>query len=244
MINRFPASVTRELKHYVYLYIDPETKKPFYVGKGTGNRAFSHLDGTGDSSLAKRIRKLRRGKQEPRIDILVHGLKDEKAALTVEMAAIGLLGVDKLTNTVRGHHNASLGRMSRDQLLSRYQRKPAKIIEPAILIRINDLYRYDMSEQELYDATRGVWVIGPRREEVEYALAVYQGIVRQVYKVAHWLEAGSTFYSTRTPRDVNAKGRWEFVGTIAPERIRKKYVGRAVDHYFTKNSQNAIKYVP
>ena len=244
MINRFPASVTRELKHYVYLYIDPETKKPFYVGKGTGNRAFSHLDGTGDSSLAKRIRKLRRGKQEPRIDILVHGLKDRKTALAVEMAAIDLLEVDSLANAVHGHHSASRGRMSVDEILSLHQQKPAKIVEPAMLIRINQRYHYGMSEAALYDATRGVWVVGPRCEDVEYAFAVYQGIVRQVYKVAEWLEAGSTFYSTRTPRDVNAKGRWEFVGTIAPERIRKKYVGRAVDHYFTKNSQNAIKYVP
>jgi len=242
MVRKLPACVTRELKYYVYLYIDPETDKVFYVGKGKGNRALSHLDGTGKSPHAAVIRQLRRRKLQPRVEILAHGLKDERTALAVEMAAIDLLGLHRLANVVHGHHSARLGRMSLDQVLSLYQRKPAKIVEPAILIRINRLYHYGMTPTELYDATRATWVVGPKRDKAKYALAVYRGIVREVYEISHWLEAGSTF-STRFPRGNRTKGRWEFVGTLAPEPIRRKYVDRAVDAYFRPGSQNPIQYV-
>ena len=242
MVKRLPACVVRELGYYVYLYINPETDEVFYVGKGKGNRALSHLDGTGKSPHAAMIRRLRRRGLQPRVEILIHGLKDERTALAVEMAAIDLLGVDSLTNAVHGYHSARRGRMSLDQVLSLYQRKPARIVEPAILIRINKLYHYGMSPAELYDATRGVWVIGSKRKKAKYAFAVYQGIVREVYVISHWLPAGSTF-STRNPRGVKAKRRWEFVGTVATERIRKKYVGRAVDGLFSPGGRNPIRYV-
>ena len=129
-----------------------------------------------------------------------------------------------------------------DQIMSLYQRKPAKIAEPTILIRINKLYHYGMTPTELYDATRGVWRVGPKREQAKYAFGIYKGIVREVYAISHWLRAGSTF-STRDPRGVKRRDRWEFVGTVAPEAIRKKYVDRAVDRYFSQGNQNPVKYV-
>lgn len=42
------------------------------------------------------------------------------------------------------------------------------IQEKAILIRISQLYHKSMSPQELYEATRGVWKVGPRRNEAEF----------------------------------------------------------------------------
>jgi hypothetical protein len=49
-----------------------------------------------------------------------------------------------------------------------------------------------MTSIELYDATRGVWKVGPRRDKARFALSVYGGVVRAVYEVAAWLPAGST----------------------------------------------------
>ena len=241
-IGRLPSNVARELGYYVYLYIDPETDRVFYVGKGRGNRALSHADGLGSQEHAKVIRRLKRKGLTPKVEILIHGLKTEEAAHAVEAAAIDLLGLDNLANTVRGHGSSQRGRMTLDQVLSLYQRKPAKITEPAILIRINRLYRYGMTEMELYDTTRGVWVVGNRREKAVLAFAVYEGIVREVYRVKQWLPAGSTF-STRDSRGVQHKGRWEFVGTVAPEPVRRNYLHRAVDSYLSAHSQNPITYV-
>ena len=38
-------------------------------------------------------------------------------------------------------------------------------------------------------------------------------------------------------------GRYEFIGNVAPEEIRKKYVGCMVSSVFSKGNQNPIKYV-
>jgi hypothetical protein len=44
----FPADVARKLNWYVYRLIDPRNGETFYVGKGRGNRVFSHIrDETG-----------------------------------------------------------------------------------------------------------------------------------------------------------------------------------------------------
>jgi hypothetical protein len=117
------------------------------------------------------------------------------------------------------------------------------ISEPALLVRINQMYKDGMSTQALYEATRGVWVIGERREAVQYAFAVAQGIVREVYEVHSWHSAGSTPYKTRPLHDVSYKGRWEFIGEVAPAAIREKYLDCSVADYFPRGAANPIMYV-
>jgi hypothetical protein len=117
-----------------------------------------------------------------------------------------------------------------------------KIAEPAILIRVNRLYRPEMTAEELYEATRGVWKLGPRRNAARYAFAVYQTVVRQVYEIHSWHPAGTTPYSTRTPEDVSLPGRWEFTGTVAAT-LSALYSNASVETYFPAHSQNPIAYV-
>ncbi len=49
----------------------------------------------------------------------------------------------------------------------------AEITDPVILVRINRLYRPDMSPTELYDTTRRSWRVGERRDGARYALTLY-----------------------------------------------------------------------
>jgi len=64
-IESFPADVSRKLKTYVYRLIDPRNGETFYVGKGQGDRVFSHIRGEekleGDEldNKLKRIREIR-----------------------------------------------------------------------------------------------------------------------------------------------------------------------------------------
>lgn len=108
-----------------------------------------------------------------------------------------------------------------------------------ILIQINQTFREGMSPLELYEATRGTWVIGERREEVEYALAVADGEIREVYGVERWDEAGTHKYKTRDQDDVTVEGRWEFSGFLAEDTVRKKCIG----HKIEEARQNPIYYI-
>ena len=73
----------------------------------------------------------------------------------------------------------------------------ASIVEPALLIRIVQLFDERMTPQALYEATRGVWRMGSRREHATMALAVANGVVKEVFPVDGWHPAGSTPYTTR-----------------------------------------------
>ena len=134
--------------------------------------------------------------------------------------------------------------MPLEELAAHYTRRKANIREPSILIRINRLYRYGMTDAELYDATRSAWKVGQRsREQVELAFAVFEGVIREVYSVIRWLPGGSTFNGRWSGRATDRGDRWEFVGTIAPDSVRDRYVNRYVGDRFTQGAQNPIAYV-
>ena len=237
-----PRRVAENLKYYVYLYVDPRTNRPFYVGKGQNNRIYCHLDDTEDCAKVERIAELRKLGLEPILEILKYGLS-EKEAFLVESAAIDLLGPDELTNRVKGH-GVRNGRARLAEIIQELDAAEVTITEKVILINISQLYRYGMSELELYDATRGIWKVGARRTKAAFAFCVYGGIVREAYSISAWVPAGSTM----TRRDFSEKDyrlaeRHEFVGKVAPEQMRKKYLGKSVRQYLAKGSQNPIKYV-
>ncbi|MFC2053161.1 hypothetical protein ACFLV7_02520 [Chloroflexota bacterium] len=234
---KITEEIAETLKSYVYVYIDPRNEEPFYIGKGKGNRLYSHLDDQSDTKKVSRIVEIRQNGKEPQIDILRYGLSDSEAAM-VEAAAIDLIGKAKLTNRVSGYHERSFGRITSQELITMLAAKPVKVFHKAILITINKLYRSDMTPLELYEATRGIWVIGSRKDKAEYAMAVYQGIIREVYRIGQWYPAGTLEYQTRDSSEFRDRGRWEFSGDVAHE-ISNEYVGFSVG----KGGQNPIRYV-
>lgn len=119
----------------------------------------------------------------------------------------------------------------------------ADVEDPAMLIRINQLYRPGMSANELYDTTRGVWKVAKRRHQARYALAVYHGEVLEVYEIDKWYPAGSTVYTNRVIDRDSCRNRWEFTGTVAPESVRSQYMGKSVGHYFKRGNSNPVMYV-
>lgn len=238
--SRFPPELHSLLKNYVYVYLDPKNRQPFYVGKGRGDRAFAHLRESGDSEKHRKIAAIRARGQEPRIDLLCYGLSDKKAAL-VEAAAIDLLGRPPLLNLVAGDSKMGQQRISAEELIRMERAKPITVKEKALLIRVNRLYRSDMTPLELYEATRGAWKVGLRRYKAEYAFAVFQGVVMEVYSIDRWLPAGFSNYKTRNSEEFS-RSRWEFEGET-DRTLSRRYVGRNVRKYFPMHSQSPAVYV-
>lgn len=234
---KITPDIANTLKCYVYVYTDPRNGKPFYVGKGQGNRVFAHLDDTLETQKTVTIRAIRESGEEPEIDILRYGLSEAEAAL-VEASVIDFVGLPNLTNRVAGHHGHSFGRIGSRELIQVLQAKPVTVRHKAILITINRLYRSNMSKEELYEATRGIWVVGLRRNKAEFGIAVYQGIVREVYRIKQWHPAGTLPYQTRDADGFKGSGRWEFEGSVASD-IRNEYIGYSVG----LGGQNPIRYI-
>lgn len=242
-IRRLAPDVAERLGYDVYLYVDPESGRPFYVGKGKGCRVLAHLGVDGESRKAAALAALRARGLKPRLEILVHGLKNETLALRIEAAVIDALGLHDLTNLVPGWKTVRFGRVPLEEVVAVYGAKPVTITHRVILIRIRRRWRSGMSATELYDATRSSWKLSARRERVRYAFAVYQGVVREVYVVTTWHRASTTEQASGLKRGKPSPKRWEFTGTIAPRAIRTQYRGRSVRSYLKKGLQWPTIYV-
>lgn len=253
MIKKFSPKTKKALGYYVYVYSDPDTKEPFYVGKGKNDRVFNHLnlkesdDEKAENEKIKKIKDIREiRKKEPIIEILAHGL-DEETALKVEAAAIDLIGIDNLTNQQRGYKSSTYGKIEVSTLDARYTEEDLKeedIIDNIMFIKINKRYRNDMSPLEMYEATRGYWRLNVENaKKVDYALSVYEGMVLEVYEITEWFPALSTYMGTRGSNLKNLDKRYEFVGKIAEEEVRKRYVNKSVKSFFKQGESNPFKYI-
>jgi hypothetical protein len=91
--------------YYVYALKDPRSSpaRPFYVGKGTGSRAYDHLVTPDRTRKYARIRAILDAGARPLVDILVEDLT-EAQALRLEAELISALGTEDtgglLTNSV------------------------------------------------------------------------------------------------------------------------------------------------
>lgn len=248
----FSQSIIEQLGYYVYLLIDPESKQIFYIGKGTGNRIYAHINAAlSDESPTDKLEKIREiisKSLEVQHILHRHGLT-EKEALEVEAALIDLIGLSGLTNQVQGHNSDDRGQMLISEAIAKYQAPAAHISESVILITVNQFYRRGMEPSMLYEITRGKWVIGLRRDKAKFAFAVYKGIIREVYEISNWQVAPSDVAELKQAwaskhlitASTKQKNRWQFVGVVSAGL--QKYVGCSTENYQTVGAQNPIRYV-
>jgi len=230
MIKEFSNSVSERIGYYVYILKDPRNDSIFYVGKGKGNRVFQHvrcaLENETENDKYNLIREIHKDSKEVEHFILRHGL-EEKLSYEIESTIIDLLGIENLTNSAKGHDTWERGLKTVDEVFQHYDAKAVTFVEPCIIININRLFTRSMTANQLYDSTRASWIVGTKRDRAKYAIASYRGLVREVYEIEKWQPNGD---------------RWEFIGKVAEDKIRDKYLNQSLENYIKKGGQNPIRY--
>lgn len=236
----FPIEVINRLNYYVYRLIDPRNGQTFYVGKGTGNRVFSHVKGESGndsdelSDKLKRIREIKNDGFEVAHIIHRHGL-DEKTALEVEAALID--AYPEASNKVAGHYSDERGIMHALQVIEQYQAKEIDFQHRVLMISIN---RSATEADNVYEAVRYAWKLNAKKaQKSEFVLALQQGLVIGVFVPTKWVEATKSNFPGREDRP----GRWGFIGEEAPDDIKKLYLRtRLPDSMRKKGAANPVRY--
>lgn len=241
--HHFSEAVAKRLGCYVYRLIDPRNGTTFYVGRGQGNRVFSHAAGqeaatdSQDEGVLKlkTIRAVRNAGFQVQHVIHRRGMSEETAK-EVEAALID--AYPGLTNVQVGY-DSDRGVMHAEEIARMYEAPEAVFQHRLILINVNKT-----SEQEdLIDAVRYAWKISPdRADKAEYVLAVRKGLIIGAFQVlGKWLPATAEHFPSfpSVGRAGPRKGRYGFRGHEAPDDIKDLYLQKRAPKFYG----NPIRYV-
>ena len=262
--DSFPAGVTEQLKWYVYRLIDPRNGETFYVGKGKGNRIFSHAKGDYTATVSqealpsdqedredatdlkiKRINEIRSVGLEVGHILHRHGIGREDVAYEVEAALID--AYPGLTNRVDGRGSGDFGSRHVEEIVSQYAAEEFSVEAPLILIYIG---RHLNSWGDPYEAVRCAWKINVERaRRRSLVLAHANGLVVGAFRPSEWLPATRENFPSRfgefeedfVDPSTGRPTRWGFIGEPAEQDIWNLYVGKRVPQQY-RGKQNPVQY--
>ena len=119
-----------------------------------------------------------------------------------------------------------------------------------VLININKRYKKvrevalqrnteNIKKDLIYESVKQAWVIGKRRNEVEYILAEFKGIIVEVYEVVEVNVNGILEKWYPVPGNAN---RWGFHGKKAKDKVRSLYINKSISHHKKRGAANPIRY--
>ncbi len=108
------------------------------------------------------------------------------------------------------------------------------VTDKCILIRINQTYSSNMTEDQIYEVTRKSWVLDPyRANDAHYVMAINHGICVGVYLIFEW----------KFTKEMNNRRRYEFIGEPAEPAIMDKYYSQNFESFWSRGAANPITYV-
>ena len=251
-MNSFSNRVKDKLKCYVYALVDPRNNKIFYIGKGTGDRVFQHeIESTTDieNNKLNHIRDIKESKNEVKRYIVLYGLS-ECEAFAAESALINILNFihpNTLDNIVAGHNSDTV--MSVEDIEKVYGAEKLSandIFHNLLIIKINSLYRPNMTDREIMDCTRGHWVINIKNvNKVDYLIAVYHGLIVGIYENMKWYSSRikTKFYPRLSEENLSLTNRKYCTCSALKDGFTyRKYIHRNISDV-VNNVQNPVSYI-
>ncbi len=244
----FGPGVSTKLGAYVYLLVDPRTGRPFYVGRGRGDRCFRHVraarlppdPGEADEKypLLDRIREVESSGRAVRVDVLRYGLSSSEAQL-VEASTQDALGLQLHPKL------GSQRRPAAELNTSLAKRAKFKQYHQVVLLRVAA-----QGSDASYDVARHGWRIGRRWTDPRsprsprWAVIVVGEMVASVHRIDRWeataLRSRSLHGSSVTA--AQSTYRFSFVGPVDTE-LQKRYAGRSVAGYLGSGNPSPVTYV-
>lgn len=230
--QKIPYDTRKALGHYVYALRDPRNHEVFYIGKGKDERILQHVAEAGknpksEKAKLKRIQEIESKGLSVEHLFLRTGMKTSEQALAIEQAVIDAFlanratstGPSALTNLVAGHEHSEVGLASLETVLARYGKAQTPVIQrPLLVLKLNQKWQPDMSQETLLAVSRGVWGVGQEiRDKAEIALVISFGVIRGVYEINRngW---------ERVTKGEH-KGKWIFAGTVTANRALTSLIG-------------------
>lgn len=242
-LHKFDEATSQSLGFYVYCLLD-DSRQPFYIGKGKGDRVFSHaraaMADDGPGLKFDKIREVLKATCNPPEQIILRSGLTEAEALIVESSIIDfseLLGA-RLTNAQLGHDSIAFGIMTASEAAFRYTaRKLEVLLDPCVIVNVNKTNKRASGNNDLYEVTRGDWVISAvKRRTVKYALAEKRGLIVGVFEIEKWLPVE---VKTKLGK---AKTRYRFEGKTAPQSIQDRYLNFSIAHVKRQGAANPVRY--
>lgn len=203
----FDDLVNEKLGFHVYALFNPETKLPFYVGKGGGSfaegnqRVLDHFaearKAIGEPDCSEKVKAIHaiweRG-SDVEWRILRNGLPQLETAFEVEAAVIDTLTASgiKLTNVQGGHHSSASGLLTEDELYI-WAARPIKPAECPSSLRNRLIFVFNIANavkdgRSHKEALRYSWHVAEKWRENTHCVAVglIKGVSHAAFGIASW----------------------------------------------------------
>ncbi|GAB3710159.1 hypothetical protein GCM10027592_46900 [Spirosoma flavus] len=251
----FDEKTKQSLKYYVYMLVDPKNNIPFYIGKGSNDRLFQHLDcALSDEDISnvkyETIRKIQDNGGVVGHVIVRHGLTEEQA-FEVEASLIDAFNFSGilLSNKVGGHNSIEKGLMTCEEVKGLYNAEPLDDLpQDCVIININRKYERGYGENAIYNATKGTWAINKAELQDskgnilrKYVLSEYKGLIVEVFKVSRWFTQMRE-YNPTAKRHGQMRSGMAFEGAVAEPSVRNQYINKSIAHRKLKGSASAHRF--
>lgn len=223
--NEFSPEAIEKLRWYVYKLIDPRNGEVFYVGKGKGNRVFSHVNGAielkDEDEISQKIETIREiHAQGLEVIHIIHRHNlDEQTAFEVEAALVDAYA--GLTNLQNGHGSNDYGPVNSEQINQMYGLPQLDRFDEEDKVLIIKIRQENVNANgSIYETVRYCWKLGEKRNEVKQVVAVINGIIKKAYEViGEWKQTeDGKRYAFEGKEILNSK----YVNKRIPDEYRKK----------------------